>query len=407
MSNESILENRKQYQRNKMLNVIRSNEHVSRNDVKKITAYSMTTVLNTIDEMINDGLIYEERCSDMRIGRKPIWLKINAQGGYFIGVEFNRYKVRCAVLDFTGKIIFGCEEDIGIQHKRAAEVIERVKTVLQKALEFLSENREKVIGIGLGIPGYSDKKTGIAISYDHFDEWKNIPIKKIIEDEFGIPCYMDNNVNVMIYAYKWLVYHGRCEDMLFISIRSGARVIPIINNQPVSSVYGVSGELGHVKIKGGSRLCSCGQYGCLNSEISDVAIVNKIIDGIRVGRFREIERMTNGNTDLVSMSVFVDSVRQGHEDSLNLLRQIGGFLGDILGMLVNIFAPRKIVLFGELAEIGDLLLERVRKIVRQNTIKENSDGLEIVASEFGGNLGAMGAAALVMQEAFDFVEELI
>ena len=57
MSNESILENRKLYQRNKMLNVIRSNENVSRNDVKKVTAYSMTTVLNTIDEMVHEGLI--------------------------------------------------------------------------------------------------------------------------------------------------------------------------------------------------------------------------------------------------------------------------------------------------------------------------------------------------------------
>ncbi len=218
---------------------------------------------------------------------------------------------------------------------------------------------------------------------------------------------MDNNINVMIYAYKWLVYHGKCEDMLFISIRSGARVIPIINNQPVSSTYGYSGELGHVKIKGGSRLCSCGRYGCLNSEISDVAIVNKIIDGIYVGRFKEIQEMTGGDPDRITMSVFVESVRRGHEDSLKLLRQVGGFMGDAIGMLVNIFAPKKIVLFGELAEIGDLLLEQVREIVRQDTIEENSANLEILASEFGRNLGAMGAAALVMQDAFEFLDEKI
>ena len=76
-------------------------------------------------------------------------------------------------------------------------------------------------------------------------------------------------------------------------------------------------------------------------------------------------------------------------------------------MLVNIFAPRKIVFYGELARIGEPFFEILRKNVWENSIKENNKGLQIMASEFGRNLGAIGAAALVMQEAFDFVEETI
>ena len=68
MEMDSILENRKNYQRNKMLSVIRLHENISRNDVKKITAYSMTTVLSTIDELIQEGLVYEESCNDSRVG---------------------------------------------------------------------------------------------------------------------------------------------------------------------------------------------------------------------------------------------------------------------------------------------------------------------------------------------------
>ncbi|MDC7289647.1 ROK family protein [Blautia schinkii] len=407
MGYDSILENRKNNQRNKMLSVIRSNEDISRNDVKKITGYSMTTVLSTVDEMIQDGLVYEESCSDARVGRRPVWLRINPDGGYFIGVGFNRNSIYCVVLDFTGKLLYDKGQDIDNEHKDADKAIALIKQMIYEALDFLGEKRARVVGIGLGVPGYSDVNEGIAISYSHLRGWSNIPIQKLMQDEFQIPCYMDNNVNVMIFAYKWLVYDGECEDMLFVSVRTGARVIPIVNNQPVSGSHGFSGELGHVKIKGGSRLCSCGRFGCLNSEISDVAIVNKIIDGIRVGRFKEISDMVGGDTEKITMSVFVDSVRMGHGDSMVLLKQISGFLGDTLSMLVNIFAPRKIVLFGELAELGDVLLENVRKRVRRDTIKENAEGLEIVVSEFGRNLGAMGAAALVMQKAFEFGEERI
>lgn len=407
MGMESILENRKNYQRNKMLSVIRSHENISRNDVKKITSYSMTTVLNTVDELIHEGLVYEEICNDARIGRRPVWLRINPEGGYFLGVGFNRNAIYCVTLDFTGKLIYEAEQDIGLEEKVADTVLGMIKKMIYDAIAFLGEKSQKIIGIGVGVPGYSDINKGIAISYGHLQGWKNIPIKEIIENEFHIPCYMDNNVNVMIYAYKWLIYGGRCEDMLFVSIRTGARVIPIINNQPVCGTHGFSGELGHVKINGGSRICSCGRYGCLNSEISDVAIVNKIIDGIKVGRFREIAEKVQNDLDRITMTTFIDSVRAGHEDSLRLLEQVEGFIADVLSMLVNIFAPKKIILFGELAELGDILLDGVRKQVSRDIIKENNNGLKIMASEFGRNLGAMGAAALVIQNAFEFLEEKI
>ena len=407
MGMESILENRKNYQRNKMLSVIRSHENISRNDVKKITSYSMTTVLNTVDELIHEGLVYEEICNDARIGRRPVWLRINPDGGYFLGVGFNRNAIYCVTLDFTGKLIYEAEQDIGLEEKVADTVLGMIKKMIYDAIAFLGEKSQKIIGIGVGVPGYSDINKGIAISYGHLQGWKNIPIKEIIENEFHIPCYMDNNVNVMIYAYKWLIYGGRCEDMLFVSIRTGARVIPIINNQPVCGTHGFSGELGHVKINGGSRICSCGRYGCLNSEISDVAIVNKIIDGIKVGRFREIAEKVQNDLDRITMTTFIDSVRAGHEDSLRLLEQVEGFIADVLSMLVNIFAPKKIILFGELAELGDILLDGVRKQVSRDIIKENNNGLKIMASEFGRNLGAMGAAALVIQNAFEFLEEKI
>ena len=407
MGMESILENRKNYQRNKMLSVIRSHENISRNDVKKITSYSMTTVLNTVDELIHEGLVHEEICNDARIGRRPVWLRINPEGGYFLGVGFNRNAIYCVTLDFTGKLIYEAEQDIGLEEKVADTVLGMIKKMIYDAIAFLGEKSQKIIGIGVGVPGYSDINKGIAISYGYLQGWKNIPIKEIIENEFHIPCYMDNNVNVMIYAYKWLIYGGRCEDMLFVSIRTGARVIPIINNQPVCGTHGFSGELGHVKINGGSRICSCGRYGCLNSEISDVAIVNKIIDGIKVGRFREIAEKVQNDLDRITMTTFIDSVRAGHEDSLRLLEQVEGFIADVLSMLVNIFAPKKIILFGELAELGDILLDGVRKQVSRDIIKENNNGLKIMASEFGRNLGAMGAAALVIQNAFEFLEEKI
>lgn len=407
MNSESILESRKYYQRNKILSVIRFQRNVSRYDIKKSTSYSMTTVLSIIEDLLGEDLIYEEECDEVRVGRKPVWLRLNPEGGYFVGLEFNSRAMHCVILDFTGKVIYSRESGISDQHSCAGAILDLLKENIRSALGVLGEKRDKVLGIGLGIPGYSDKQRGVAISYTHLKGWENVPVKQIIEDEFGYPCYMDNNVNGIIYAYKYLIYNGKCEDMLFISIRTGARVMPIINNMPVSSVGGFPGELGHIKVGGGSRICSCGKYGCLNTEVSDYAIVSKIRDGIRVRRFQKILEMVNGNIDAITIEHFVEAVKNGDGDSLDLLKEIGGFIGNTIAMLVNIFAPRKIVIYGELARIGDPFLNILRERVKENSIKENYTGLEITASTMGRDLGAIGAAALVMQEEFNFVEETI
>lgn len=407
MVNESILESRKYYQRNKMLSVIRTNTDVSRNDIRKITGYSMTTVMNTVEDMIISGMIYEEECGEARVGRKPVWLRLNPQGGYFVGVEWNRTWMHCVVLDFTGKRIHCSKQAIDAAHRCTEGLIGLIKDMVQEAIQVPEGGKEKIIGIGLGVPGYSDKAKGIALSYTYFEGWNNIPVRQIIEEEFQIPCYMGNNVDVMIYAYKWLVFRGSCDDMLFVSVRTGARVMPVINNQAVSSRYGFPGELGHIRVGTGSRMCSCGRYGCLNSEVSDVAIMSKIRDGVLSGRFKGISEIIHGETEKITMAVFREAVLAGDEDSLSLLQQVSQYIGKALGILVNIFAPSRIVMYGELASIGEPFLEGLRKCVERDAIQENANILKIEVSEFGSDLGAMGAAALVLQEAFEFVEETI
>lgn len=111
MATESIITTRKYYKRNKILNIIRSNENISRYDVKKMTMYSMSTVLDIIDDLIASGMVYEADCEEPRVGRKPVWLRLNPEGGYFIGAEFNAFHLHCAMLDFTGEIIYQSEED--------------------------------------------------------------------------------------------------------------------------------------------------------------------------------------------------------------------------------------------------------------------------------------------------------
>jgi len=406
MKTESIINNRKYYKRNKILNVIRTNDSFSRFDVKKMTLYSIATVGSVIDELIADGLLMETECEEMRVGRKPKLLHLNPDGGYFIGTEFNGYEMHCVVLNFVGNIIYKSKEDISPDFNDK-EMIDKLKRHIHDAIFFINDNNNKIFGISVGVPGYIDKETGLAIFYAHIKSWRNIPIKKIIETEFKLPCYIDNNVNVMAYAYKWLGIIGEPKDFLFVSIRTGVRIVPFINNQLIISKTGFSGELGHVKIPHNTRACSCGEIGCLNTEVSDVGIINKIHEGILVGRFPEIFELANHNLANINPALFIQSVLAGDEDSVKLMKSLANILGEALSATVNILAPEMIVLSGNFAKLGSVFITELYNVMNQSAIPENMKKLEIIASSFDVYIGAIGAAILVMQEEFEFIDKTI
>ena len=105
MKIESIVENRKNYKRNRVLDVLSSNNQFSRSDIRKETAYSMTTILGLVEDLLEEGLVYEEECEDNRVGRKPIWIKKNPEAGYYIGIEFNAQKMHYTILNFNNEIV--------------------------------------------------------------------------------------------------------------------------------------------------------------------------------------------------------------------------------------------------------------------------------------------------------------
>lgn len=403
---DSIIQNRKYYQRNKMLSIIRFHKNVSRYDIKKITSYSMTTVISMIDELISQGYVYEVECEENRVGRKPVWIKLNPEGGYFIGIEFNGRMMHCDMVDFSGNVIYRNETAMHREDSHAV-IVGKIVNNIKMAREQLGEKKDKALGVGIGVPGYVNKEEGIAKGYTHFADWKDVPIKEIIEEQIDIPCYIENNVDVMAFAYKWLYFKGDYEDFLFLSIRTGARLVPVINNRLVFSETGFSGEIGHVKIAPRHDICTCGKFGCLNTEVSDFAIAAKIREGIRIGRFQEIKEMVKGDMEAITVNTFVKSVLLRHEDSSTLMREIAMHLGNALGFTVNLLAPRKIIIFGELAKIGSLFIDEVRRNIEEVVIPENIEGFSVEASNEGEDLGAIGAAALVMQRQFNFIEQTI
>lgn len=405
MTESLIIRNRKYYKRNKILNLIRSNQNISRNDIKKMTLYSIPTVRSIVDELIAEGLVWEEECDDPRVGRKPVWIHLNPNGAFFVGVEFNARYLHCAMLNFVGEVVCRSEETIDA-FATSETLLSLIIRHVGHCLEQVPSGKGHCYGICVGAPGYIDQEKRTAISYSHLKNWENVPVCSILEKHFTVPCYMENNVNVMALAYKWLYYNGAAQDFIFVSIRTGVRMVPVVDNKLILSKTGFSGQLGHIKIPTSSRICSCGKFGCLNSEISDEALLNIIEEGFRVGHFADLHKLVEEGGAL-TMAAFRTSVQQGHADSISLMRRTAKTLGETLSIVVNIFAPESIVLSGELSALGDPFIQEVYSQIAKNIIEENLHNLKISVSAFDKYIGATGAAAYVMQEEFEFIDKQV
>ncbi|MDR1287207.1 MAG: ROK family protein [Treponema sp.] len=398
---DSIVQNRRRYRHNRVLGIIRSKEGVSRYDIKKITSYSIETILDITGELLREGFIYEEAGRNARIGRRPVSLYINAQGGYFAGVEFNSQRIQGILLNFAKEPVHGELLPVSADDD-AAVLLEKVETVIERLLAARPSGGKRVIGIGLGLPGFFDPETGSAISYDFLPSWKNIPIKKIIEDRFRLPCFIENNVAVIAMAYRWLMFREEPEDFLFVSIRTGVRMVPWYGGRFIFEGKSYVGQLGHVKVPGSNRLCNCGERGCLNAEITDPGIRNKMIEMILNHRLEGISGRINGNLECLNVDMLKEAVLEEDPHAIDLVQDSAVKLGHCLGMMVDILAPNVIVLSGKLVSMGGIFMDAVEKGIRQNTINGSTSKIRLVNSTLEDNAGAWGAAVLALLRSFEF-----
>ena len=399
---KNLVTQRKEQKRNQILGLIRhSRQPLSRFDIKKLTTYSMTTVINTIQELIQQDLLIEDACSENnRMGRKPVFLHLNPSGGYFIGIEFNIQKMHCVILDFAGNVIFSEFSDTS-SFTLTREFIDQIELHIEHCFSHLHTSGEKVLGIGIGLPGYIDMEKGIAIHYAYIKDWLNVPIIKILEKKFSIPCFIGNNISSMCLAFKWFGQYRQADDFVFVSVRTGARSIFFVNGEPYLGKNCSSGEIGHIKLTGCHKLCDCGQAGCLNTEVSDVAIYNKILEKMEAGRFSHISFSKDKKDSSLAVELLIQEALDGNQDAVSLIHETAALLGQALAQVVNLIAPPDIIISNKLCKAGDLFLSPLKESLKKYSIEENFNNVCLIPSPYGDNIGAIGAAALSLEENYN------
>lgn len=233
-------------------------------------------------------------------------------------------------------------------------------------------------------------------------------MKQYLEQRLGgIPVHLENNSNAMALAYKWLRPDSGDATSVLIYIRSGVRMSCIMGTALYKGHSHTAGEIGHTRVNGGSRYCPCGKQGCLDTEVSENALRVKILEGVGAGRFGPLWEMAGRKEEQVNIQLFTRSVQAGHADSLTLLDEVCGYLGDSLAQIVNMLNPSKIIFNTRYNDLGELFFSRIQQALEERAIYLALQELKLESSVFGDKTGAIGGAAIVMEQELRFVDATI
>ncbi|NMM65771.1 ROK family protein [Clostridium sp. P21] len=310
---------------------------------------------------------------------------------YVIAVDLGGTKIACALTDLEGNIINENTIPTNAQEGEQ-EVLKRMFLVIEKVLEDSKKNSDEIKAIGIGSPGPLDSDKGIILDPPNLP-LKNVDIVKYIEDRFKIKTYLENDANAAAIG-EYLFGAGKeTRNMVYITVSTGIGAGAIIDGKIYRGATCNALELGHVTILPDGPRCNCGNFGCLEVLASGTAIAREANKNLAHG----IESSLNNYKKITSYEVFKEA-SLGDKMSLEVVNKALGYLGIGIANAITAFDPQKVIIGGGVAMAGDMLFDKVRKVVKERCFKVLNESCEIVQASLKTKSGIIGAAAVAITE---------
>lgn len=313
---------------------------------------------------------------------------------YRIGVDIGGTNVKIALVDKKGGISFPktvpTRAEMGYEYT-ISNIIQSIKDLMTEAKITASD----LEGIGFGFPGQIDCDNGIVRILPNIPGWIEVPIAEIMQKEFNVPVKVDNDVRCAALAERSYGAGSGCKNLICITVGTGIGSGLIINGKIVRGSSNAAGEIGHIKLSlGEGPICGCGDTGCFEAYASGpsiVAMAKEYIAGGKSTKYREIA----GSVEAITPAVICQAAKEGDVVAKRIFSTMGEYLGIGLSGVVNLLNPEKIVVGGGVADAGDLLLEPLRKTLKDRAMPIQGAAVEVVPAQLGNTAGIIGASLLI------------
>lgn len=380
-----------------VITFVREKGPLSRADISEQMEIPQPTMTRIIEKLVNANIFKEKGLGSSTGGRRPVLLEFNQNCAYAIGIELGRSDIKVALTNMNGDLLsFRMKETT--PNCTIDDIVILVKSSSKQVMQETSVNPSLVLGVGVGMPGPLNETEDGRISPPNFYGEVQVPLKEKLEQELAYPVTIDNDANVAALAEKWFGTGKEISHFAYLMADVGIGTGLIINHDIYRGMNGEAGEIGHSTIDVHGEQCSCGNYGCLETFCSVPAIINRLKRRLKVSSHAERSLFAD-NPDDIRIEDISAAIKNGSVLAKEILEESARYLGVGIANLINLYAPKSVIIGGKIGTLHPVILEEVKKVVQERVIGSTGKRTNIFVSELTSGV-VLGAAAMVMHRTF-------
>lgn len=370
---------------------------ISRAELARQMNLTRSGVSIIIDDLKAKKLVDEIEIGPATGGRRAILLAINPNFGMVVGIDMGATHLNIIVADYSAHVLAEVEHPLAVA-EGPMSCLNQIDTHLMALLEKLDVNIEQVAAIGIGVPGPVVTSSGEVSSPPIMPGWDGFPIKKNLEELWNKPIVVSNDAEMGVIG-EWAYGAGRGESNLaYVKVGTGVGAGLLLNGHVYRGTTGFAGEIGHITIEENGPICTCGNHGCLEALAGGKAIARKAREAIESGKRTELTAIAPEKIRAVHVAA---AAQRGDLVAQQIITDAGVHLGIALASLVNLFNPGMIIIGGGVSQLGDLLLEPIRKTVAERSIQSAARAVRISSAVLGRRASSIGAVVQAINLSLD------
>jgi len=378
-----------------ILDYVRTHGSSTRMELASATGMSRAVVVQRVGELVERGLLESGEIGASTGGRAPRTVRFRSDAGHLLVADLGATSVDVAVVDLSCAVLAHASEPADIA-AGPDEVLGRAEAMLQQCLAEVDDLPGSLLGVGIGLPGPVEFESGRPVAPPIMPGWD-------MYDRFaayGVPVWVDNDVNVMALAeIRAGVARGH-ENVVFIKVGTGIGAGIVVRGLLHRGAQGCAGDVGHIQVTDDeSVVCRCGNVGCLEALAGGAALGRDGEALAREGRSMHLAKVLEEQGSVQAVDV-ATAASHGDAAATELITNAGRLIGSTLAGIVNFFNPSLVVIGGGVAGAGDLLLATIRESVYRRSLPLATRDLLVTRSSLRELAGVTGAAAMVTDELF-------
>jgi glucokinase len=310
-----------------------------------------------------------------------------------LALDFGGTKLAAALVNIGSRKWLRYERRLSPANADATTDLSIMRSLIYSLLE---DAKPAAIGVSFGGP--VDASTGTVRLSHHVDGWENIPLKALLEEEFGVSVSVDNDANIAALGEHRFGAGQGYDSLFYITVSTGVGGGWILNGQPWRGAGGMAGEIGHIVVDPAGPLCLCGKRGCVERLASGPYMaqnVREVLENVEPPRRqgREVLRSLVGDDlTLLTGQLVSEAAAAGDDLAKEVLHKAAWALGVGIGNVANLMNPQRFVLGGGVTKAGEDFWRVVRQVARETALPEVD--FEVVAAVLGDDAPLWGAVAI-------------